>query len=881
MLPCWACGTLTNAREDAWSLPVLYCPPCYNHFWDLAVEANKVERQKPVPRARTRTSTTEPMIDDEGSTFEASSPKPAKRQKRVTFAEPSFSEPTMDVKHIKKIAEQLDQLTRTNFSYRFKLQRKYRKLQKLQDEGRTSEASSFLALDMLMAKNKLALGMIKDSFKVTRDLLDRIERGTVTVYDYGIMREELVKIKSDLQETERLVNEVKNEIQPFREEQRILGNLDLKLRSQVKQFSEETEAEIPATKAKLKEIGREHKTSTTAKKKKQLGIVKSHRLILEKLKHLSALNKEREELEMQIQIRDHLRLIDENQSSWEQVMDADEFQKLEKKCLKKFRKICADNELEVPSGWGDDVDEGPIEEDQQKSQRDARKEWQQQTEKFLDKVERSKYSTSSDSSSASSGKSVGDGREEEQRVRRVQDDKGIISQEEKIKKMESDLETADQLMKILRELEKLDVANSTERNGEILKKTRRRLTANDLIKRLEGMNIDEDRTGSSFQLPETPESLAGSDDSSNNDNGRPSAVPAETPSRDSLASIRFTGKQEKLVNRVVQENIRSAMQSFLQERRREPQASERASKVLLSRLHVQKKRHPHHRFLMDDHFFHHSRIFNCAGKEVISSLDKPDVDENGKPVTRCTTPLHHAVGCEKQIVEIEKKSSSIDVIDDLFSMYDRFDVNYTNEDGLTHLHVASHFGRVNIAKKFLDHGADPNDVWTSKGYSTLHLALEAKYIFDTIVERRSMFRLLLKSGANPNLADAQGRTPLHIVCKKIPRSWQSSVHPSYDWFLAKMIFSLCHEKYGPVQVNARDKEGNTPLNLALKTGNKCGPVAAEKWCRCEFGRRRWSGSQGYYEGRRGLSEAVSREMHCSPPNLHHERSKQSMCAKIK
>ena len=83
-----------------------------------------------------------------------------------------------------------------------------------------------------------------------------------------------------------------------------------------------------------------------------------------------------------------------------------------------------------------------------------------------------------------------------------------------------------------------------------------------------------------------------------------------------------------------------------------------------------------------------------------------------------------------------------------------------------------------------------------------------------------MFRLLLKSGANANLADVEGRTPLHIVCKKDPQSWASSVHPSYDWFLAKMIFSLCHEKYRPVQVNARDKEGNTPLNLALKTGNK-------------------------------------------------------------
>ncbi|KAL7298548.1 hypothetical protein TKK_0008324 [Trichogramma kaykai] len=174
----------------------------------------------------------------------------------------------------------------------------------------------------------------------------------------------------------------------------------------------------------------------------------------------------------------------------------------------------------------------------------------------------------------------------------------------------------------------------------------------------------------------------------------------------------------------------------------------------------------------------------------------------------------------RTIVEIEKQSTSIDVIDDLFTIYDRFDVNYIDEDGLTHFHVVCKFGREKIVKEFLDHGADPNGVWTSKGYSTLHLVLEAKYNSKTIVQRRQLFSLLLKSGADPNLADAEGRTPLHIVCKKPPESWANSIHPSYDWFLVKMIFSPCHEKYRPVQINARDKEGNTSLHLDLKTGNR-------------------------------------------------------------
>ncbi|KAL7296117.1 hypothetical protein TKK_0010663 [Trichogramma kaykai] len=109
-------------------------------------------------------------------------------------------------------------------------------------------------------------------------------------------------------------------------------------------------------------------------------------------------------------------------------------------------------------------------------------------------------------------------------------------------------------------------------------------------------------------------------------------------------------------------------------------------------------------------------------------------------------------------------------IQNLFTINDCFDVNYTDEYGQSHLHVACKFGTEKIVKDFLDHGAYPNDVEIRMEYN--------------------------------------------------PRITGTTDNPSYDCVLAEMIFLLCHKKYRPVQVNARDKEGNTPLHLALKTGNK-------------------------------------------------------------
>ncbi|CAB0030496.1 unnamed protein product [Trichogramma brassicae] len=196
--------------------------------------------------------------------------------------------------------------------------------------------------------------------------------------------------------------------------------------------------------------------------------------------------------------------------------------------------------------------------------------------------------------------------------------------------------------------------------------------------------------------------------------------------------------------------------------------------------------------LLTDALYGTNRFISLAIKTGYK--DEPDLDSVGKPVTRRTTALHRAARLIRQV--------SSTLVRDLFRVYDKFDANYVDEDGLTHLHVACLFGCEDVVEKFLDHGADPNCRAKQTGYTTLHLA--------TRLGSHDMVRLLLEYGANPNLADEQGRTALHSICQEL----------GDDWFLAQMLLVLCHDEFRPVLVDARDKRGDTPLNLAMESENE-------------------------------------------------------------
>ncbi|CAB0044218.1 unnamed protein product [Trichogramma brassicae] len=166
--------------------------------------------------------------------------------------------------------------------------------------------------------------------------------------------------------------------------------------------------------------------------------------------------------------------------------------------------------------------------------------------------------------------------------------------------------------------------------------------------------------------------------------------------------------------------------------------------------------------------------------------DEPKLDEaTGKPLLRRATPIHRAARLRYPRAVVE-----------LFKIYDRYDVNYSDEAGLTHFHLACACGCRDVVEKFLLLGrADPN-VAAKKGVSPLHLALAAR--------RDEVAALLLRHGADPNAANGDGSTALHEICR------------SYlDNGFVELFFRINDEKHRRVQIDAKDKRGRSPLQLAV------------------------------------------------------------------
>uniref|UniRef100_A0ABD2WLG1 Uncharacterized protein n=1 Tax=Trichogramma kaykai TaxID=54128 RepID=A0ABD2WLG1_9HYME len=189
----------------------------------------------------------------------------------------------------------------------------------------------------------------------------------------------------------------------------------------------------------------------------------------------------------------------------------------------------------------------------------------------------------------------------------------------------------------------------------------------------------------------------------------------------------------------------------------------------------------------------------------IEYKDKREVDIDGKPSSRRTTPVHHAARLGYQ-----------DIIGLLFTLYSKCDVNYTDELGHTHFHVACEFGLDHVIKRFLELGHDPNCLLEKSSSFDPPLFLALKHGQNMIVE------LLRRIDFDPNLVNKDGSTPLHMISQNT-RCITYVITGTKTYFahnMAKTLFELNNEKYQPVQIDARDKLGNTPLHVAVKWENK-------------------------------------------------------------
>ena len=134
------------------------------------------------------------------------------------------------------------------------------------------------------------------------------------------------------------------------------------------------------------------------------------------------------------------------------------------------------------------------------------------------------------------------------------------------------------------------------------------------------------------------------------------------------------------------------------------------------------------------------------------------------------------------------------------------DPNIQNKDGITPLHDAASYSRLNIALKYdplevvkllLEHGADPN-IQNKDGSTPLHFEAE-----DGLLD---FVKLLLEHGANPNIQDYKyGWTPLHYAAK--------NCH-------VDVVRVLLDHGADPT---IRDNEGRAPLDY----GNDCEEIIEE------------------------------------------------------
>uniref|UniRef100_A0ABD2WGK1 Uncharacterized protein n=1 Tax=Trichogramma kaykai TaxID=54128 RepID=A0ABD2WGK1_9HYME len=212
------------------------------------------------------------------------------------------------------------------------------------------------------------------------------------------------------------------------------------------------------------------------------------------------------------------------------------------------------------------------------------------------------------------------------------------------------------------------------------------------------------------------------------------------------------------------------------------------------------------RLLTEDFYYGENYGRSRLVRFVLASgyRDRPELDkDSGKPLLQSRrTPVHASFSWEHEAEDWDRRESR-----QLFKLYDRDDATYVDERGLTHLHVASRYGFVDVVERLLEAGHDPDclTATTESRDSPAQLALAYNKI--------EALEALLRRGADPNLADAQGSTLLHNMCKRGDDLDEED--DSED--MARSLFEIGaeNEALPRVRVDALDGEGSAALHLSV------------------------------------------------------------------
>jgi len=174
--------------------------------------------------------------------------------------------------------------------------------------------------------------------------------------------------------------------------------------------------------------------------------------------------------------------------------------------------------------------------------------------------------------------------------------------------------------------------------------------------------------------------------------------------------------------------------------------------------------------------------------EIVRVLLDGDATTHSKG-NRGWTPLHEVTRCEDQY-----SMDNTDVLVAQLLLERGADVNASDEDNRTPLHLASYYGKAEIVRVLLDSHATTSSKG-NQGWTPLHEVAQSEHYYSRNNGDVLVAQLLLERGADVNVPDDDNRTPLHLA--------------SY-FGRVEMVLVLLN---AGANASAKNAQGQTPLHL--------------------------------------------------------------------